>query len=98
MKHAGPEALDELEPLLVQVRHLGVLRERKRGSFDSRYHVTLHFHEDETGLYADLRLGDETRRFHIHDSEQADELLKELRDGIERAKDARAGAKRPVAR
>lgn len=62
MKHAGPAALDRLDSVLRQVRKLDSLRERKRGSFDSRFGVTLHFHEDSTGLYADLRSGGKTER------------------------------------
>ena len=33
MKHAGPEALDQLEPILEEIRRLDGLKEKKRGSF-----------------------------------------------------------------
>jgi hypothetical protein len=65
VKHAGPAALDRLDSVLRQVRELDVLRERKRGSFDSRFGVTLHFHEDPTGLYADLRSAGKTERHRV---------------------------------
>ncbi len=65
MKHAGPGALDRLDSLLRQVRQLDSLRERKRGSFDSRFGVTLHFHEDPSGLYADLRSAGTTERHRV---------------------------------
>jgi len=65
VKHAGPEALDRLDALLHQVRQLDALRERKRGSFDSRFGVTLHFHEDPTGLYADVRSAGRTERHRV---------------------------------
>jgi hypothetical protein len=55
MKHAGPEALDRLEPLLTRVRALGHLRETTRGVFYAKGRAFLHFHEDRAGLFADLR-------------------------------------------
>lgn len=64
MKHVGPAALDQLEPLLVEIRKLQALRERKRGSFYRAGGTFLHFHEDPEGFFADMRLkpgGDFTR-------------------------------------
>jgi len=55
MKHAGPEALDALEPLLEQVRRLPGLKEKTRGVFYLKSKACLHFHEDQSGLWADLR-------------------------------------------
>jgi hypothetical protein len=56
MKHASPEALDVLEPLLNSVRNLPALREKSRGVFYLRSKAFLHFHEDPTGLFADVRV------------------------------------------
>ncbi len=64
MKHAGPAALDQLEPLLVELRKFETLRERKRGAFYRGGSGFLHFHEDPEGFFADLKLkrdGDFTR-------------------------------------
>ena len=58
MKHAGPEALDALEPLLQRLRGLGGLREKTRGIFYLKSRAFLHFHEDPTGFYADIRAVD----------------------------------------
>jgi hypothetical protein len=91
--HAREAALDELEPVLQQVRSLGVLRERRRGSFDSGLKVTLHFHEDPGGLYADLRLQSETQRLRVSTIKEQQVLLSTLSDGIQRAKDARAASR-----
>jgi hypothetical protein len=55
MKHATPEALDRLEPLLEKVRALGALRETTRGVFYAKGRAVLHFHEDPAGLFADIR-------------------------------------------
>ena len=54
MKHAGSEALDRLEGLLEQIRAFDGLKEVKRGVFYRKSKAFLHFHEDPTGLYADL--------------------------------------------
>jgi hypothetical protein len=57
VKHAGDKALDELEPLLAQVRTLPSLTEKKRGIFYRKSQAFLHFHEDEAGFFADIKLG-----------------------------------------
>ncbi|MDP3489987.1 MAG: hypothetical protein Q8R71_07605 [Phenylobacterium sp.] len=55
MRHARAEALDQLELLLAEIRALPGLKETRRGIFYRRGRAFLHFHEDPTGLYADLR-------------------------------------------
>ena len=55
MKHAGGAALDELEPLLTQLRSLPRLKEMKRGTFYVGSKAFLHFHEDPAGPFADLK-------------------------------------------
>ncbi|WP_312164062.1 hypothetical protein [Phenylobacterium sp.] len=55
MKHAGEHALDQLEPLLGELRALPGMVEKKRGVFYRRSKAFLHFHEDPKGLFADLR-------------------------------------------
>ena len=56
MRHARPAALDELEPVLVQLRALPELKEKSRGTFYKKSQAFLHFHEDPAGLFADVRL------------------------------------------
>ena len=58
MKHAGPAALDQLEPLLVRIRAAGVLREKSRGVFYLKSRAFLHFHEDPAGMFVDIRAAD----------------------------------------
>lgn len=65
MKHAGSQALDELEPLVAAIRALPGLKENKRGVFYRKGRAFLHFHEDPAGLFCDVRLDPEadfTRR------------------------------------
>jgi hypothetical protein len=59
MKHATATALDALEPLLEQLRAVGGITERKRGTFYRKSSAFLHFHEDPAGFFADLKTGPE---------------------------------------
>jgi len=71
VKHAGPAALDALEPLLARVRTLPGLKEKARGTFYRKSRAFLHFHEDPAGLFADVRLGgDEFSRFRVSTAEE----------------------------
>ena len=67
MKHAGEAALDELEPLLVALRQLPRLKEKKRGTFYVGAKAFLHFHEDPAGPFADLKtvLSGDYKRFRV---------------------------------
>jgi hypothetical protein len=56
VKHAGPRTLAELEPLLRAVRAHASLVERTPGSFYRKSSAYLHFHEDPSGTYADIKL------------------------------------------
>ena len=58
MKHATSAALDQLEPLLAQIRALDGLKEKSRGIFYRKSQAFLHFHEDPKGLFADVRDAD----------------------------------------
>jgi len=76
MRHARPDALDTLEPLLNQLRNRPALRERTRGVFYKGSRAWLHFHEDPAGLFADLRDGDGWRRVALADENAATALLR----------------------
>ena len=75
MKHAGPEALDQLEELLESVRQHETLRERKRGAFYLKSAGFLHFHEDAAGLFGDLKIGTRFERFRVTTKEERRRLL-----------------------
>jgi hypothetical protein len=55
VKHAGAAALAALGPVLVAIRALPGLTERKPGIFYRGGVAFLHFHEDPAGLFADLK-------------------------------------------
>jgi hypothetical protein len=42
--------------LLLELRRLGLLREKKRGTLYRGSSAFLHFHEDPAGLFADVRI------------------------------------------
>lgn len=56
VRHARAEALDDLEPLLAELRCLVQIREKSRGVFYRGSKPYLHFHEDPAGFFADVRL------------------------------------------
>jgi hypothetical protein len=82
MKHAGPEALDQLEPLIARIRVLPGLVEKSRGAFYRKSRAFLHFHQDPHfhegfgGLFADIRVeGDDFERIDVTGLEGADRLV-----------------------
>ena len=63
MTHAGPAALDRLEPLLAKLRALKLADEPKRGIFYRRRIAFLHFHEEDGRLLADIKEDGDFRRY-----------------------------------
>ena len=82
MKHAGPEALDALEPILQKVRRLEGLKEKNRGTFYRGSNAFLHFHEDPAGMFADLKLRGEFVRFRVSTNAEIATMLREARREI----------------
>jgi hypothetical protein len=82
VKHAGDEALDQLEPLLEALRTMDALRENKRGVFYRRSKAFLHFHEDPTGLFVDVRCDGEFRRFAVGTKSQHNDVVARVRNEL----------------
>jgi hypothetical protein len=80
VRHARAPALDELEPFLERLRAVPGLVEKSRGVFYVRSTAFLHFHEDPSGLHADVRLGPEFSRFRVETEEERDELLRRIQE------------------
>lgn len=59
MKHAGPETLDRIAPLLCELRKRTGLKEKSRGCFYRGSRGFLHFHERGPEVFADVRLHDD---------------------------------------
>jgi hypothetical protein len=72
-----------MEALLVELRGLSQLRERKRGYFSRGSRAFLHFHEDAGDLYVDVRLDSKFERMKVTSrSEQAD-FLSRVREALQ---------------
>jgi len=82
MKHAGPQALDELEPILREIRKVEGLTEKKRGTFYYRGNAMLHFHEDPAGFFADLKVDGEFVRLAVNTKREEAEFLRRARSAL----------------
>lgn len=80
MKHASPDTLAALQPLLERLRQVGDLVEREPGVFYRRGMAFLHFHEDPAGLFADVKLAGATfTRWPVNTADERAELLVQVR-------------------
>jgi hypothetical protein len=76
MKHAGPDTIAKLHPLLERLRKRILLVERKSGTFYLKSRAFLHFHEDPAGIFADVRLdGAEFTRLRVTTAAEQSMLL-----------------------
>ena len=77
MRHARDEDLDQIEALIVRLRGIAGLTEKKRGVFYQRSRSFLHFHQDPKGMFADIRTADGTdfERFQVDAREDQDSLV-----------------------
>lgn len=82
MKHAGSEALDRLEPLLARLRSVPGLKEKTRGVFYRQSRAFLHFHEDPSGLFADVRINSDFERVSVTTSGEQKLLVRRVRDAV----------------
>jgi len=79
VKHAGPAALDSLEPIIAEIRKLEGLKEKKRGSFYRGSVGFLHFHEDPAGFFADLKVGVEFTRMPVNNRREIEAFIRQAR-------------------
>lgn len=93
MKHAGPDTLDRIAPLLEELRARAVLRERRPGCFELRSRAFLHFHDDPSGIFADVRLVEDFVRMPVTSRSQQADLLDRI-DACLSASEARATSRR----
>jgi hypothetical protein len=79
MRHATSETLKELGPLLDEVRSVPSLVEKKPGVFYRRSKAFLHFHEDPSGIHADVRFGTEFERVRVETNAEREALMARIR-------------------
>ena len=84
MKHADAAALAALSDLIEKLRRRSVLVEKRLGIFYIKGRAFLHFHKDPTGLFADLRHGEDWQRFPINDPDECARLLAAVDRALER--------------
>ena len=82
MKHAGPEALSALAALLAEIRKREGLVERRPGVFYRKGRAFLHFHEDPSGLHADMRSGAAWERVRVETRAERQALLSRLGEAL----------------
>jgi hypothetical protein len=73
------EDLDRLDPLLTQLRSIGELHERRRGTFTRGSVAFLHFHAFAAGMAADLKAGDRWLRYDVERAADRRVLLGDVR-------------------
>lgn len=79
MRHATAETLAELDDLIAALRGIPGLVEKRPGAFSRGSRAFLHFHEDPTGSYADVRLGDDFERFRVTTKREQQALISRIR-------------------
>jgi hypothetical protein len=89
VRHATAPTLDQLEPLLVELRALEGMREKKRGTFYRGSSAFLHFHEDPAGIFADVKLDGEFQRFRATSERERRALVARVRRALSPGKPTR---------
>jgi hypothetical protein len=93
MRHAGPDTLERIPKLLAELRARTVLRERRPGIFELKSRAFLHFHDDPSGVYADVRLADDFVRMRVTSRSEQSDLLDRV-DACLSAVESRADRRR----
>ena len=81
VKHAGPATLERLADLLDELRSISGLVEPRPGVFHRKGRAFLHFHEDPTGAYADVRLREEFERHRVETADERQAFVSLIRTG-----------------
>jgi len=84
VRHAGSETLAGLEGVLAALRGTPGIVEQKAGIFYRGSKAFLHFHEDPTGPYADVRLqaAGDFERFRVRTATERRQLLARVRAAL----------------
>jgi hypothetical protein len=83
LRHARQDDLEQLAPLLDQLRALNGLVERTPGSFYRKSSGFLHFHIDGDDIYADVKLdGNEFERTRVTTKTEQRALVSSVRKAL----------------
>ena len=80
MQHAGPRTLARIALLLEDLRGRPALRERSPGIFYIGSRAFLHFHDDPSGIFADVRLAEGFVRLPVTTRSEQSDLLDRIDD------------------
>lgn len=94
MRHAGPDTLARIAPLLEALRALPALREARPGVFELKSRAFLHFHDDPSGVFADVRLAHEFVRLPVTSPSQQADLLERIDDCLSSVESRATGKQR----
>lgn len=79
MKHATPDTLAHLSPLLKQIRNrVPPLKEKGIGKFYLKSTAFLHFHQDPAGIFADLKVEGDWQRYPVNTAAEYRALLQAI--------------------
>jgi hypothetical protein len=79
VRHVTAAGLDVLDDVLSELRGVDGLTEKSRGVFYRGSRAFLHFHEDPSGLYADVRLDADFERMRVTTKAERKRLLSVVR-------------------
>jgi hypothetical protein len=79
VRHVAAAGLDELDDVVSELRGVDGLHEKSRGVFYRGSRAFLHFHEDPSGLYADVRLDADFDRMRVTTNAERKRLLSVVR-------------------
>jgi hypothetical protein len=79
VRHATPETFAALADLLTTLRSIDGLAEKRPGAFSRGSRAFLHFHDDPSGYYADVRFADEFERFRVTTKREQQALVSRIR-------------------
>jgi hypothetical protein len=84
VRHADEATFEQLQDLLASLRKLPGVVERRPGAFSFRSRALLHFHDDPTGPYADLKVSPEEgfRRFRVRTKADQTAFVRQVRAAI----------------
>jgi hypothetical protein len=85
VRHATPRTLETLSDLLTELRGIDGIVEKRPGAFSRGSRAFLHFHDDPTGSYADVRLGAEFERFRVTTKREQRALVSRIRTELKRS-------------
>jgi hypothetical protein len=84
VRHATPETLAALDDLIAALRAVDGISEKRPGAFSRGSRAFLHFHEDPTGYYADVRFDTEFERVRVTTRREQQALVARVRRTLAR--------------